>query len=284
MRFEIVEAYLKPLATPEQTRIIMQALEAMGEIGDIAIEGIIDDVLAREDQWSEDLPFHLMEVVIRPNFQKLFTEFGIVISKDSNLQIQTSILNGLIAIEDESFHSAIRDIISTDQSNEEMFSEVLSQVTDLESIEVLEVTESVSSSFVELLSEMVSEIDDREEIDLPDPKVREESRNRVKSYLANISDSSWIADKIRDGFMCGIPFKTGFGIYSKEIESLIENSPESAIKAFIGLFLSSSAHLDELDESITQWIHSCCDEIDQSARWIGIYNTIKSQLFTEITK
>jgi len=284
MRFEILKAYLNTLATPEQAKIILSALEAMADIGDNGIEDFIDDVIARENQWTEDLPFYLMERVIKPHFQKLFLEFGITVSKDASIQIQTGILGGLLAIEDESFHSAIRDIISSDISNEETFSEIISLVTELNSIEVLEALESVSSSFIEQLNEIVSEKEDPEEIDLPDPKAREASRNRVKHYLASIPNSQWIADKIRSGFICGLPFKIAIGIYYNEINALIEQSPESAIKAFIGVFLSTSAHIDELDALITEWIHSCCEQIDQSTQWIGIYNSIKSQLIEEIGK
>jgi len=272
--FEDLRAFLNQLTNPEQTQQIMFAAQTIYDSGYTEIENQINQELAYQDIIGLDLAFDLTYKILIPRLTGLLREFGIHASPDAGLGQLSRLYADLQLIDTYSNKTAIISRLEQDLDNEEILADILALVGEWSSEEYLLVISRVSDSLLDRIADVLDEVEFEA---IADADVRTAAVSRVKHYLSQV-ESGWIADKIRDGLVCGLSYDEAFALCRNELSTMWEEQPRKAIDGWVGLYLSTSASLDDIDQHATTFIHNNTESVLEATPLMSYFHSVVSTL------
>lgn len=230
--FDELRIFLQNITTPENTQNIINACEILSQAGYISHDSEIDTVLSNIKSSDSNKVLQDLYAVTEDFLLDAVNTYGIIVTEETNIQILTKILEGLLILEDYGDPETLVNYLNQEISSEEILCEVLGEVTSLYTEHFLPHIQSVD---VELIDNSKRYMEERlEESEAKDLTLQ---RDRFKKFRAIYNDS-FAEHALREGCTLAMPLDTLILNFNEQL-SLLENNPEKLAYEILSLYLIS---------------------------------------------
>lgn len=257
--------FLVESATPDQLDLIEGATSALGTIGlEQYQEGYLDILMTNESfdaGESVQAIFNLTEQMLR----SVLKEHGVVCVDDTDIEVQTKLVEGIVALQNYEMAQDLIDCVQEDQTSEEIFANMLRLVTEYYPEQFLTQLAFVNPYLIKKIKELAQgqHEDEVDYVDAPPLHTVEQTRN-IQRYIRFMENTELdVIRHVRAGLRLGYPFDVYIRAMELDLEQL---EPKRVAQELVALALISgdaqAAPSEFVKENIDRFISSI-DKITQ---------------------
>lgn len=149
---ERLRTLLTGFILPQQLQLLLDAVEALMSNGDLELEFSIDQELSKSNLDTSELYLYLIEHCLVPAFRTHLSAMGIEMDDETPLPIWTAVFSNVMRIENFDEPTILNGLATCEESNEDVFAEILAVVSAQPSDTFIPHIASVSDALIERIA------------------------------------------------------------------------------------------------------------------------------------
>lgn len=249
---DILRTYLIDATSTDVFDAVDQAHSAFERIGLENYELAFEELLMTDDTVDAGQTVDFVTGLTKEFQAKVLQEHGVQLVEDTNMPMYTTIINGLLDIQDyENVHDIVRACESCAEPIEAL-AEVLSLVTAKTAEELMLSMEFVSAALIKRLIEQTNERTTKQDDDEEERTFRQARIAEFQKFAQFVGSDTFLAyDILRKGVDVGFPFMIYANFIKRDFERL---EPQDAAINLVAMAIVSSDGYNTIQAKISDHI------------------------------
>lgn len=257
--FVELREFLLALTSPEYTDQAMRTCDLLTRAGMHSHE---EGFMRLMEYTYVDNAQMLVDVdnTLKDYLDEMLGQFGVTFEETTTLSVLNNAFEALLSLPNYGDPESVLSLLQSDQTEEEIFAELLGLASDGVSSEFITQIESLDAALLKVIETTTNELMGGEPGDQDISPIRDRLRFYVRRYPGLLVDKA-----IRDGATLGTEFSELIEPYQDDVVVLMKD-PTALAKELVGFMLATEVPMTELRETLLDELEDVVESINVLTR------------------